>query len=315
MQKSSLKWVLNVPVASALFFIVALIAIAIFIPDPTPFQKFVFRIVLALSAAAFGATISGIFEIRFPLPAKGAISAGGALGLFTLIFLINPPELVTADQNSTQFPPKNSNSTSQIEEIRKQDGNNISNSEPSVLMAENNSNLSASHLRIMATDLNGNKLSKIRFFISGNDLSAPTTEDGVTEVELPSNIKSGEIVELQISQSDSSSDKWVFKSSLKGKIQYQGQGKLHVIELVKRYDGCSVEGEVLYDDDRTAVPDAVVMIPGSDNFTTTKKNGYFKLHVRAKKGDNIRLRATKGHKSREQYHRVGGGSVSFLLPR
>lgn len=91
------KWVLIVSVVSALVFIVAVLAIAIFIPHPTTFQIFVFRIVLALAAAAFGATIPGLLNIRLSLPAKSFIQAGGAIGLFTLVFLINPPLLVAPD--------------------------------------------------------------------------------------------------------------------------------------------------------------------------------------------------------------------------
>jgi hypothetical protein len=89
-------WAFVVSVISALVFLVALLVIAIFIPHPTAFQIFVFRIVLALAAAAFGATIPGFFTINLPLPAKGLIHAGGAIALFLLIYWFNPPQLAVS---------------------------------------------------------------------------------------------------------------------------------------------------------------------------------------------------------------------------
>ncbi len=88
-------WVLKLSVASGLTFIVLLLVIAVFIPKPSVFQIFVFRVVLALAAAAFGATIPGFLKIDVPLWGKGLISAGGALGLFVLIYQVNPPALMT----------------------------------------------------------------------------------------------------------------------------------------------------------------------------------------------------------------------------
>src|SRR3990172_5274795 len=83
-------WVLIVSVSSGLVFIAVLLIIAVFIPKPSTFQIFVFRVVLALASAAFGATIPGFLKIQVPLWAKGLISAGGALGLFVLIYTVNP---------------------------------------------------------------------------------------------------------------------------------------------------------------------------------------------------------------------------------
>ncbi|HLC14662.1 MAG TPA: carboxypeptidase-like regulatory domain-containing protein, partial [Thermodesulfovibrionia bacterium] len=87
-------WVLIVSVSSGLVFLAVLLIIAVFIPKPAQFQIFVFRVVLALASAAFGATIPGFLKIQVPLWAKGLISAGGALGLFVLIYTVNPPALI-----------------------------------------------------------------------------------------------------------------------------------------------------------------------------------------------------------------------------
>lgn len=88
------SWVLIVSITSALAFLVMLMVIAIFIPRPTPFQMFVFRVLLSLAGAAFGATISGSVKIKLPLWGKGLISAGGALALFVLIYSVDPPHKI-----------------------------------------------------------------------------------------------------------------------------------------------------------------------------------------------------------------------------
>ena len=69
-----------------------LIAVAVFIPDPTPFQIFVFRVVLAIAVAAFGYAIPGVLHIEGRW-LNLFVRAGGALGLFFLIYVANPPEL------------------------------------------------------------------------------------------------------------------------------------------------------------------------------------------------------------------------------
>ncbi|MDM8554338.1 carboxypeptidase regulatory-like domain-containing protein [Desulfococcaceae bacterium HSG7] len=88
-------WVLIVSVASGLAFLVILLALAVFIPQPTPFQIFVFRVVLSLAAAAFGATISGFLTIRLPFGKRGLIAATGALALCVMVYQINPPALMS----------------------------------------------------------------------------------------------------------------------------------------------------------------------------------------------------------------------------
>jgi formylglycine-generating enzyme required for sulfatase activity len=103
------SWVLKVSVTGALVFITVLLALAVFIPQPSNFQMFVFRIVLALSAAAFGVTIPGFLKIKLSLSTQGLIHFGGAIALFLLIYQLNPPQLITPDQPShkiiTPKPP------------------------------------------------------------------------------------------------------------------------------------------------------------------------------------------------------------------
>jgi hypothetical protein len=77
--------------ASGAIFLILIVAIALFVPNPSPFQYNVFRIVLALAAGAFAALIPGFLEIEIP----NWLKAGGALGVFVIVFFWNPAQLVT----------------------------------------------------------------------------------------------------------------------------------------------------------------------------------------------------------------------------
>jgi len=94
------NWFAPVSVISGLIFLMAILAAAIFIPEPSSFQIFVFRVVIALAAASFGATIPGFLNIDIPVWGKGVIAAGGALALFVIVFNINPPSLIANDETA-----------------------------------------------------------------------------------------------------------------------------------------------------------------------------------------------------------------------
>src|SRR6266550_4129852 len=74
----------------AVIFLVGMLAIALAVPNPTSSQFFVFRVVLALAAAGVAWFIPGFIDvdIRFP---KVAIRATGAIAVFVIVYLLNPP--------------------------------------------------------------------------------------------------------------------------------------------------------------------------------------------------------------------------------
>jgi hypothetical protein len=74
-------------------FVVTLLVFAITVPNPTESQFFIFRIVLALAAAGVAAIIPGFLNIESKT-ALYAIRAGGALGVFLLVYLVNPPAVL-----------------------------------------------------------------------------------------------------------------------------------------------------------------------------------------------------------------------------
>ncbi|MDX1996190.1 MAG: hypothetical protein SF066_00615 [Thermoanaerobaculia bacterium] len=69
--------------------------LAVFVPQQSAVQQFYLRIVAGLSAAGIAAVIPGFFEIKMRW-LRNSIRAGGALGVFTLIYMLNPPTISDA---------------------------------------------------------------------------------------------------------------------------------------------------------------------------------------------------------------------------
>lgn len=67
-------------------FVVAIMVIAIYRPNPTPFEYTIFRIVIALAAAGVGAILPGFLNVSF----KNLLRAGGALALFVVVYFFAP---------------------------------------------------------------------------------------------------------------------------------------------------------------------------------------------------------------------------------
>lgn len=68
--------------------------VAIFIPTPTEFQYFIFRVIISISGAGIGGIIPGFINLRMEKEKLFAIRAGGAIALFIITYLINPPSLI-----------------------------------------------------------------------------------------------------------------------------------------------------------------------------------------------------------------------------
>jgi hypothetical protein len=70
-------------------FVVVLLILALFIPNPSDFQYTVFRIVLALAAAGVAAMIPGFLQVTV----STWIRAGGALAIFVIVYFYAPAAL------------------------------------------------------------------------------------------------------------------------------------------------------------------------------------------------------------------------------
>ncbi len=72
-------------------FVLLLLIIAIGFPSPTPFQYTIFRITISLAAAGVAAMIPGFITIEI----ANWVRAGGALGVFVVVYFYNPAALVS----------------------------------------------------------------------------------------------------------------------------------------------------------------------------------------------------------------------------
>ena len=75
-------------------FVVVLLAVAFFVPNPTAFQYTVFRIVLALAAAGVAAMIPGFLQVNI----STWLRAGGALAIFVIVYFYAPAALESIKQ-------------------------------------------------------------------------------------------------------------------------------------------------------------------------------------------------------------------------
>ncbi|MBN1813891.1 MAG: hypothetical protein JXA14_18790 [Anaerolineae bacterium] len=88
--------------AFGVFFVTVLLILAVVIPEISEGQELIFRIVLALAAAGVGAMIPGLLNVEMKASNHLQIRAAGALAVFVIVFLLNPPRWVTRGENEAQ---------------------------------------------------------------------------------------------------------------------------------------------------------------------------------------------------------------------
>ncbi|ELU3246161.1 hypothetical protein SJ809_003859 [Salmonella enterica] len=93
--KETPRWQLVTGLCVGLVFSLIILALVVIIPNPTPVQIFTFRGLIAISLAAIAAIIPGLLnvETRFQ---RFSVRATGAIAVFVLIWLINPPSLLNS---------------------------------------------------------------------------------------------------------------------------------------------------------------------------------------------------------------------------
>lgn len=72
---------------------------AIKVPNPSEFQIWVFRVVLSMGGAFFGAALPGFIELDGKF-GEVMIRAGGAIVFFLILYLINPPSRINKSTES-----------------------------------------------------------------------------------------------------------------------------------------------------------------------------------------------------------------------
>jgi hypothetical protein len=83
-------------------FVTALLAFVIFIPNPTPPQFEVIRIILALAAGGVAAMIPGFLNLKLGVGSNLALRAGGALAVFAIVYFYSPARWVSSPESITQ---------------------------------------------------------------------------------------------------------------------------------------------------------------------------------------------------------------------
>jgi hypothetical protein len=80
-------------------FLILILFLAIAIPNPTQFQYFIFRVLLALAAGGCaGAVFNGVLKTVIPPAGSNIGTATGGFAVFVIVLLINPPELISPQQ-------------------------------------------------------------------------------------------------------------------------------------------------------------------------------------------------------------------------
>lgn len=74
-------------------FLIALLAISLIWPNPTPPQLKTQAAILSLAAAGFSTVMSGLMNVKAKLGTQLTIGATGALAVLVLFFLFNPAVL------------------------------------------------------------------------------------------------------------------------------------------------------------------------------------------------------------------------------
>lgn len=93
------KWQLISCMVVGIVLLIGVAATAVFIPNPTSWQGFVFRGIFALALSCVIAGVPGFMKMKLRLSSVGqllSLVAGGSVVIFFVVWLLNPPEGYTA---------------------------------------------------------------------------------------------------------------------------------------------------------------------------------------------------------------------------
>ncbi len=87
-------------------FIFSILALLILYPNPTEKQFEIFKIVIALAAGGVAAIIPGSIDLHMRAGAKFILRAGGALGVFVIVFFYSPAKWIEHNSVDSNGMPK-----------------------------------------------------------------------------------------------------------------------------------------------------------------------------------------------------------------
>jgi hypothetical protein len=94
--------------------LICVVLLAVMLPNPTRWQEFVFRGALAVALAAIIPIIPGFINLKARVKGWGnylSIMAGGAIAIFVLIWLVNPPQTDQPSQQESKVQESNDKSS------------------------------------------------------------------------------------------------------------------------------------------------------------------------------------------------------------
>ncbi|MBV7549882.1 hypothetical protein KW849_26730 [Pseudomonas sp. PDM26] len=100
-------WQIPLCVGIGAVLLLAVGAVALFVPSPTTFQGFIFRGIFALALSLVITGVPGFMKMKFRISSFGqlfSVIAGGAVVIFFVVYFFNPPEGYTSPgiQSSVQ---------------------------------------------------------------------------------------------------------------------------------------------------------------------------------------------------------------------
>ncbi|MGL6492343.1 hypothetical protein ACSZNX_15135 [Aeromonas veronii] len=90
------KWQLITSIVIGVITLFASVVLSILYPEPTQYQEFILRGLFAISLASLASLTPGFINLNARLRGGGSyfmIYAGGAIAIFVLIWLVNPPKI------------------------------------------------------------------------------------------------------------------------------------------------------------------------------------------------------------------------------
>lgn len=97
-------WQIFLCSAIGLLILIGMAAIAIFFPNPTEFQGFIFRGIFALGLSSLIVSVPGFMSMKVRISSLGQLFklvAGGSVVVFFVVWLINPPQGFSAAETQS----------------------------------------------------------------------------------------------------------------------------------------------------------------------------------------------------------------------
>jgi hypothetical protein len=97
------KWQRIISVVVGVVAVAGVVVLSVLLPNPTPWQQYVFRGCLAIGLAALGALVPGFLNVALKMKGYLTVMAGGSLAIFVLLWMYSPKPIQS--EGPTQKTP------------------------------------------------------------------------------------------------------------------------------------------------------------------------------------------------------------------